>query len=131
GVCLSARSIRRQVLSVAPERIGPDTIDVPIVLLDGTGVRAGEAKLGVGLHLAIGLVARRRQGGRVAVEARLLGATVGEGWPVMAALLGPVRPGLVIVDGEEELSIMAAQLWPHTPVQRCLFHLSKAIQYVA
>lgn len=131
GVSLSARSIRRQVLSIAPERLGPEVLDVPIVLLDGTGVRAGKAKLGVGLHLAIGLVARRREGGRVAVEARLLGATLGQGWPAMAELLAPVRPGLVIVDGEEELSLMAAELWPYTPVQRCLFHLSKAVQHVS
>lgn len=131
GVCLSARSIRRQILSVAPDRLGPECLDVPIVLLDGTGVRAGSTKLGVGLHLAIGLVARRRLGGRVAVEARLLGATLGEGWPVMAELLAPVRPGLVIVDGEEELSGMVSELWPNTPVQRCLFHLSKAVQKVA
>jgi hypothetical protein len=131
GVSLSARSIRRQVLTIAPERLGPEILDVPIVLLDGTGVRAGNAKLGVGLHLAIGLVARRHEGGRVAVEARLLGATLGEGWPVMAELLAPVRPGLVIVDGEEELSIMAGEVWPGVPVQRCLFHLSNAVQRVS
>ncbi len=131
GVSLSARAVRRQVLSIAPQRLGPEVLEVPIVLLDGTGVRAGNAKLGVGLHLAIGLVARRHEGGRVAVEARLLGATVGEGWPAMAELLAPVRPGLVIVDGEEELSLMAATLWPDVPVQRCLFHLSKAIQHVS
>lgn len=105
------------MLSIAPERLGPEVLEVPIVLLDGTGVRAGHAKLGVGLHLAIGLVARRREGGRVAVEARLLGARVGEGWPAMAELLTAVRPGLVIVGGEEELSVMAAQLWPDVPVQ--------------
>lgn len=131
GVSLSARSIRRQVLTIAPERIGPEILDVPILMLDGTGVRAGEAKLGVGLHLAIGLVARRREGRRVAVEARLLGATLGEGWPVMAEMLAPVRPGLVLVDGEEELSAMAAELWSDVPVQRCLFHLSKAIQHLS
>lgn len=131
GVALSARSIRRQVLSIAPERLGPELEEVPILLLDGTGVRAGNAKLGVGLHLAIGLVARRREGGRVVVEARLMGATLGEGWPVMAGLLGSVRPGLVIVDGEEELSIMAGALWPGVPVQRCLFHLSKAVRHLA
>ena len=65
------------------------------------------------------------------VEARLLGATLGEGWPVMGELLAPVRPGLIILDGEEELSIMAAERWPNTPVQRCLFHLSNAVQHVS
>lgn len=131
GVALSARSIRRHVISIAPDRLGPEIDTVPIVLLDGTGVRAGDAKLGVGLHLAIGLVARRREAGRVVVEARLLGATLGEGWDAMASLLAPVRPGLVIVDGEEELTAMAAELWPAAAVQRCLFHLSKAVQQLS
>ena len=131
GVALSARSIRRHVISIAPERLGPEIDTVPIVLLDGTGVRAGEAKLGVGLHLAIGLVARRREAGRVVVEARLLGATLGEGWDTMAELLAPVQPGLVIVDGEEELTAMASGLWPSAALQRCLFHLSKATQHLA
>ena len=65
------------------------------------------------------------------VEARLLGATLGEGWDAMASLPAPVRPGLVIVDGEEELTAMAAKLWPAAAVQRCVFHLSKAVQQLA
>jgi hypothetical protein len=49
----------------------------------------------VALHLAIGLVARRRAGRRVRVEARLLAATVAEPWATMGELLAPVRPGLI------------------------------------
>ncbi len=49
----------------------------------------------------------------------------------MAELLAPLRPGLIIVDGEEELTAMAVGLWPATPVQRRLFHLSKATQHLA
>jgi hypothetical protein len=49
----------------------------------------------------------------------------------MAELLAAVRPGLVIVDGDEELSVMATELWPGVPVQRRLFHLSNAIQHVS
>ncbi|MCA1835745.1 MAG: transposase [Actinobacteria bacterium] len=59
------------------------------------------------------------------VEARLVGATLDEGWPAMATLLADVRPGLVIVDGEEELYALAASTFPDVPVQRCLFHLAK------
>ncbi len=131
GAGISARQVRRGVLAVAPERLGPEELDIPIVLLDGTGVRAGEAKGGVGLHLAIGLVARSRTGTRVAVQACLLGATVGEGWDVMAELLAPVRPGLVIVDGEEALSELVSGLWPQVPVQRCMFHLTRAVEQLA
>jgi hypothetical protein len=131
GIEVSPRSLRRQVLSLAPERLGPEVAEVPVLLLDGTGVRAGTTKLGVGLHLAIALVARTREAGRVVVEARLLGATLGEGWPVMAELLAGVRPGLVIVDGEEELSTLAATVFPGVPVQRCLFHLAKGVAKAA
>lgn len=131
GIELSPRSLRRQVLSLAPERLGPEVTNVPVLMLDGTGVRAGTARLGVGLHLAIGLVSRTREAGRVVVEARLLGATVGEGWPVMAELLAGVRPGLVIVDGEEELSGLAGSVFPGVPVQRCLFHLAKGVAKAA
>lgn len=125
GVELSPRSLRREVLRLAPDQIGPDPtlLDVPVLLLDGTGVRAGESKCGVGLHLAVGLIARRRRHGRVVVEARLLAATIGEPWPVLADLLAGVRPGLVIVDGEPELVTLAHHRFPEVPVQRCLWHL--------
>lgn len=131
GVGVSARTIRRDGIALAPERLGPEITEVPILLLDGTGERAGTTKGGVALNLAIGLVARRRKGKRVSVEARLLGATVGEGWDAMAELLAPLRPGLVIVDGEEELSTLATNVFPAVPVQRCLFHLARGVYRAA
>jgi hypothetical protein len=135
GIDLSARSVRRDTLSLAPERIGPETLEVPVLLLDGTGVRAGDAKTrknGVELHLAVGLVARRREGGRTVVEARLLGATLGEGWAAMGELLAGVRPGLVILDGEEAITDLAAQVFgTDTPIQRCLFHLERQTRWMA
>lgn len=131
GPTVSARSIRRDVLAMAPDRVGPEVSDVPILLLDGTGERAGENKGGVALHLAIGLVARRRHGRRVSVEVRLLGATLGEGWPVMGDLLAGLRPGLILVDGEEELSALAADRFPGVPVQRCLWHLARGVYRAA
>lgn len=131
GIEISARTLRRDTLGLAPERLGPEETTVPILLLDGTGVRAGDNKLGVELHLAVGLVARRRQGGRVRVEARLLGATLGEGWSAMAALLEGVRPGLVIVDGEEAITDLAETVFPSAPIQRCLFHLERQTRQVA
>ena len=131
GPSVSARSIRRDVIAMAPERIGPEVTEVPVLLLDGTGERAGEAKGGVALHLAIGLVARRREGKKVCVEARLLGATVAEGWSVMGDLLAGLRPGLILVDGEEELSALAAERFPGVPVQRCLWHLARGVYRAA
>ncbi|MGH9267871.1 MAG: transposase, partial [Acidimicrobiales bacterium] len=131
GPSVSARSIRRDVIAMAPERVGPEVSDVPVLLLDGTGERAGTKKGGVALHLAIGLVSRRRNGNRVSVEARLLGATVAEGWDVMGDLLGGLRPGLILVDGEEELSALAAERFPNVPVQRCLWHLARGVYRAA
>lgn len=131
GPSVSARTIRRDVIAMAPERIGPEVTEVPILLLDGTGERAGPTKGGVALHLAIGLVARRRTGKRVHVEARLLGATLDEGWSVMGDLLAGVTPGLILVDGEEELSNLAAERFPDRPVQRCLWHLGRGVYRAA
>ncbi len=131
GPAVSARSIRRDVIAMAPPRIGPEVTDVPILLLDGTGERAGPSKGGVALHLAIGLVSRRRNGKRVSVEARLLGATVAEGWSVMGDLLAGLRPGLILVDGEEELSALAAERFEGVPVQRCLWHLARGVYRAA
>jgi len=131
GPSVSARSIRRDVIAMAPERIGPEIDEVPVLLLDGTGERAGTRKGGVALHLAIGLVSRRRNGNRVSVEARLLGATVAEGWSVMGDLLAGLRPGLILVDGEEELSALAAERFAGVPVQRCLWHLARGVYRAA
>lgn len=133
GPSVSARTIRNDVVAMAPERIRPEEADleVPILLLDGTGERAGPNKGGVELHLAIGLVARTRAGKRVQVEARLLAATVDEPWSTMGDLLADVRPGLVVVDGEEALGDMVAATFAHVPVQRCLFHLVRGATWLA
>lgn len=52
----------------------------------------------------------------VSVEARLLGATLGEGWAVMGDLLTGLSPGLIVVDGEKGLSALAAEL-AHQSIQ--------------
>jgi hypothetical protein len=133
GPSVSARSIRRDVLAMAPERVSPEVVEVPVLLLDGTGERAGTNKGGVALHLAIGLVARRQAGKKVLVEARLLAATVAEPWTVLFDLLDGIEPGLIVVDGEEELSALAEQRFGSVPRQRCLWHLAvgtfKAARY--
>jgi transposase-like protein len=49
----------------------------------------------------------------------------------MGELLAPVRPGLIVVDGEEELADMVTATFPETPVQRCLFHLARGVTRVA
>ena len=129
GVSVSARTIRRDVIDQAPERVEPrgDIDAVPVLLFDGTGERAGTAKGGVALHLAIGIVSRRRQGKRTSCTVELLGATLGESWPVLFDSVANITPGLIVVDGEEELSTLCAERFADTPRQRCLWHLDRGM----
>jgi hypothetical protein len=131
GVEVSARTIRDDVVAVAPDRLGPEVTDVPILLLDSTGERAGDMLRGTQLHLAVGLVARTYHNGRTVCSVRLLGATLDEKWPAMGRLLEEVRPGLILVDGDGPLSDMVAVRFPNVPVQRCLWHLVRGMTYTA
>ena len=131
GIRVSPRTIRNDVVAVAPHRLGPEVLEVPILLLDSTGERAGHMLRGTKLHLALGLVARRRKEGRVVCSVRLLGATLDEKWQTMGRLLEKVRPGLILLDGESPLSDMVAERFPGVPVQRCLWHLVRGMTYTA
>lgn len=129
GVSVSARTIRRDLIDAAPQRLGPrDGVhEVPVLLLDGTGERAGSAKGGVALHLAVGIVSRQAVSGRRVCGVELLGATLGEPWAVLFDLLDGIDPSLIVLDGEEELSTLAAQRFAGVPRQRCLWHLVRAV----
>jgi hypothetical protein len=131
GMRVSARTIRNDVVAVAPHRLGPEVSEVPILLLDSTGERAGDMLRGTKLHLALGLMARHRQDGRVVCSVRLLGATLDETWTAMGRLLEKIRPGLILLDGEGPLSDMVAERFPEVPVQRCLWHLVRGMTYTA
>jgi hypothetical protein len=131
GIRGSARTIRNDVVAVAPHRLGPEVSEVPILLLDSTGERAGDMLRGTKLHLALGLMARHRQDGRVVCSVRLLGATLDETWTAMGRLLEKIRPGLILLDGEGPLSDMVAERFPEVPVQRCLWHLVRGMTYTA
>lgn len=101
-----------------------------VVLLDGTGVRAGPRRLGVTLNLAIALNAKHGPFRRRVAETTLLAATVDEPWAAMGdRLAGMPAPKLVIVDGEVAVTAVARRLWPEVPVQRCLWHLRHSTQW--
>lgn len=129
GVSVSARTIRRDLIAAAPTRLGPPdhVTAVPVLLFDGTGERAGPTKGGVALHLAIGIVSRKKAGGRQRCTVELLGATLGESWPVLFDLVADITPKLIVVDGEEELSALCDRRFAGVPRQRCLWHLSRAL----
>lgn len=103
----------------------PPAVDDPeVVLLDGTGARAGHRRLGVGVNLAVGLVGRGGPLRRRRADTVWLGATVDEPWQVMADQLdGLAPPALVLADGEDAIIDLATRLWPDTPIQRCWWHL--------
>jgi hypothetical protein len=68
-----------------------------------------------------------------AVSRSQLAATLDEPWTVVFDLLDGIEPGLIVVDGEEELSILAERHFAAVPRQRCLWHLAvgtfKAARY--
>ena len=100
-----------------------------VVLLDGTGARAGAGKLGVGVNLAVGLVGRDGPLRRRRAHTVWLGATTDEPWSAMARQLDGVQaPKLVVVDGEEAITELVAGLWPDTPIQRCWWHLPHGLR---
>jgi hypothetical protein len=102
----------------------PAVVDPEVVLLDGTGARAGGQRLGVGVHLAVGLTGRGGPLRRRYAETAWLAATVDEPWQAMADRLSGLEPPvLALTDGEPALTDLIAQLWPDTAIQRCWWHL--------
>ena len=45
-----------------------------------------------------------------------------------AQLAGLPAPALIVLDGETELTALAADLWPATPIQRCWWHLPHGLR---
>lgn len=116
---------------VAPDGVlGPAVAQADVVILDGTGVRAGPLRLGADCNLAIGLTGRSGPWNRRRAHAQLLGLTVGESWSALAdhlQFLAP--PKVVVVDGEHAVTKLATDLWPHVPQQRCWWHLCRAFRW--
>ena len=124
-----AHAATRDVAALLGE-IGPAGQDAEVVLLDGTGVRAGPRRLGVTVNVAIALNAKHGPVRRRVAETGLLAVTVDEPWAAMAHRLAGMRPPkLVIVDGELAVTAVARQLWPDVPIQRCLWHLRHSTQW--
>ena len=109
--------------------LGPGHPAPKVVLLDGTGARAGDKTNGVGVNLAIGLTGRSGPDKRRRAHTHLLGLTVGEDWSMMGAQLEHLpAPVLVVVDGETAITVLAQRLWPTAPIQRCWWHLPHGLR---
>ena len=110
--------------------LGPAIDRAEVVILDGTGVRAGPLRLGADCNVAIGLTGRSGPRRRRRAHAELLALSVGEHWPDMASqLAGMSPPRVVVVDGEESVTVLAQHLWPDVPQQRCWWHLSRGFRW--
>jgi len=109
--------------------LGPAVHSPKVVMLDGTGARAGDKTNGVPVNLAIGLTGRSGPLRRRRAHTHLLGLTVGEDWSMMGAQLeGLPAPALVVVDGETAITVLAQRLWPAAPIQRCWWHLPHGLR---
>lgn len=116
---------------LAPDgRLGAAVAGADVVILDGTGVRAGPLRLGADCNLAIGLVGRSGPRRRPRAHAALLGVTVGQGWRAMDDQLAELQPPkVVVVDGELAVTDLATRVWPDVPQQRCWWHLSRGFRW--
>lgn len=111
-----------------PDAGGPSRADV--VVLDGTGMRATKRRLGVDCNIALGITGRSGSRRRRQARTVLLGLTLGQGWQAMAPqLAGLEPPAMVVVDGELAITKLAETVWPDVPIQRCWWHLPRALRW--
>ena len=137
GVPGSAGRAHAAVADLAPllEGIGrPGAPGAPggadVVILDGTGMRAGSRRLGVNCNIALGVTARSGPRRRRQASTVLLGLTLAQPWSSMATQLRDLRPpAVVVVDGELAITVLAESVWPDVPIQRCWWHLPRALRW--
>ncbi|CCH86352.1 Putative transposase [Modestobacter italicus] len=137
GLPGSAGRAHAAVADLAPLLDGVGRPDVPgapagaqVVIFDGTGMRAGRRRLGVNGNIALGVTGRGGPRRRRRATTTLLGLTVGQPWSAMADQLRDLRPpAMVVVDGELAITTLAQTLWPDVPIQRCWWHLPRALRW--
>jgi hypothetical protein len=137
GLPGSAGRAHQAVADLAPLLDGIGRPGVPgapagadVVILDGTGMRAGPRRLGVDCNIALGITARSGPRRRRRATTALLGVTLQQPWSAMAEQLRDLDPpAVVVVDGEVAITALAESVWPDVPVQRCWWHLPRALRW--
>jgi hypothetical protein len=93
-------------------------------------MRASNRRLGVDCNIALGITGRSGPRRRRRADPLLLGLTLGQGWQAMAPQLQGLRPpAMVVVDGELAMTRLAESVWPDVPIQRCWWHLPRALRW--
>jgi len=137
GVPGSAGRAHAAVADLAPMLDGIGCAELPqaptgadVVILDGTGMRAGSRRLGVNCNIALGVTGRSGPRRRRSAGTVLLGMTLAQPWTSMADQLRALDPpAVVVVDGEVAITALAESLWPDVPIQRCWWHLPRALRW--
>jgi hypothetical protein len=137
GLPGSAGRAHQAVADLAPLLDGVGRPELPgtptgadVVILDGTGMRAGHRRLGVDCNIAVGVTARSGPRRRRQATTALLAVTLAQPWSAMADQLRDLRPpAVVVVDGEIAITSLAETVWPEVPIQRCWWHLPRALRW--
>jgi len=137
GVPGSAGRAHAAVADLAPLLDGIGCAGLPqapgraeVVILDGTGMRAGRRRLGVDCNIALGITARTGPRRRRQATTTLLGLTLNQPWSAMSTQLQTLDPpAVVVVDGELAITRLAEEVWPDVPIQRCWWHLPRALRW--
>ena len=136
GVPATSRQAHHAVADTAailtgPQGLGPADAGfaAPVVLLDGTGVRAGPNPRGTSCNIAVALDARTGPSRRRRAQKRLLAVGVDDGWTGVERQLKDLpAPILAVVDGEPAITDLVQRIWPTTPIQRCWWHLPRGLR---
>jgi hypothetical protein len=137
GVPGSAGRAHAAVADLAPMLDAIGCADLPqaptgadVVILDGTGMRASSRRLGVNCNIALGVTGRSGPRRRRSAGTVLLGMTLAQPWTSMADRLRALDPpAVVVVDGEMAITALAESVWPDVPIQRCWWHLPRALRW--
>lgn len=102
--------------------------EAPILLLDSTKVKAGKKQNGIDFNLALAVSGVSQVDKRKVLEKTVIAMGVGN-WASLKERLRQVKPRLILLDGDDELERLVAELYPGVPVQRCLWHLARTFAY--
>jgi transposase-like protein len=81
-------------------------------------------------NIALGVTGRSGPRRRRRAATVLLGLTLAQPWSAMAEQLQALRaPVVVVVDGELAITTLAESVWPDVPIQRCWWHLPRALRW--